>query len=74
MQAALDRIMQTYGMIVQMTPDQERVVREKVSNLLGQKSEFDEQKLTIAGLQYVRALEFCLAELSSVGRATKLRA
>jgi len=58
MQAALDRIMQTYGMIVQMTPDQERVVREKVSNFLGQKSECDEQKLTIAGLQYVRALEF----------------
>ena len=57
MQAAIDRIMQTYGMIVQMTPDQERVVREKVSNFLGQKSEQDVQKLTIAGLQYVRALK-----------------
>ena len=57
MQAALDRIMQTYGMIVQMTPDQERVVRERVSNFLGQKSENDEHKLTIAGLKYVRALK-----------------
>jgi hypothetical protein len=57
MQAALDRIMQTYGMIVQMTPNQERIVREKVASFLGQKSEKDEQKLTIAGLQYVRALK-----------------
>ena len=57
MQAAIDRIMQTYGMIVQMTPDQERVVRVKVSNFLGQKPEKDEHKLTIAGLQYVRALK-----------------
>jgi hypothetical protein len=57
MQAAIDRIMQTYGMIVQMTPNQERVVREKVASFLGQKSEKDEQKLTIAGLQYVRALK-----------------
>ena len=58
MQTAIDRIMQTYGMIIQMTPDQERVVREKVSNFLGQKSEQDVQKLTIAGLQYVRAIKF----------------
>ena len=43
MQAALDRIMQTYGMIVQMTPNQERIVREKVASFLGQKSEKDEQ-------------------------------
>lgn len=58
MQAAIDRIMQTYGMIIQLTPDQDRIVREKVSNFLRQKSENDEHKLTIAGLQYVRALKF----------------
>jgi hypothetical protein len=69
MQAALDRIMQTYGMIVQMTPNQERIVREKVASFLGQKSEKDEQKLTIAGLQYVRALKlwfpFCFANVKA---------
>lgn len=52
--------MQTYGMIVRMTPDQERIVREKVSTFLGQKSEGDEQKLTIAGLRYVRELKLKL--------------
>lgn len=60
MQPPLDRIMQTYGMIVRMTPDQERIVREKVSTFLGQKSEGDEQKLTIAGLRYVRELKLKL--------------
>ena len=34
MQAAIDRVMQTYGMMVNLTPGQEAEVREKVSNLL----------------------------------------
>lgn len=58
MEQAIDRVMHTYGMIVNLTPAEELVVREKVSRFLGQKSEEDdEQKLTIAGLQYVRALK-----------------
>jgi hypothetical protein len=57
MEQAIDRVMRTYGMIVNLTPADELVVREKVSKFLGQKSEDDEQKLTIAGLQYVRALK-----------------
>jgi hypothetical protein len=57
MEQAIDRVMRTYGMIVNLTPADEQVVREKVSKFLGQKSEDDEQKLTIAGLQYVRELK-----------------
>jgi hypothetical protein len=57
MEQAIDRVMHTYGMIVNLTPADEQVVREKVSKFLGQKSEDDEQKLTIAGLQYVRELK-----------------
>jgi hypothetical protein len=57
MEKAIERVMQTYGMIVNLTWAEEFVVREKVSTFLGQKSEDDEQKLTIAGLQYVRALK-----------------
>ena len=34
MQAAIDRIMQTYGMLVNMTATQEQFVREKVTNFL----------------------------------------
>jgi hypothetical protein len=57
MEQAIDRVMHTYGMIVNLTPAEELVVREKVSKFLGQKSEDDEQKLTIAGLRYVRELK-----------------
>ena len=57
MEQAIDRVMHTYGMIVNLTPADELVVREKVTKFLGQKSEDDEQKLTIAGLRYVRELK-----------------
>jgi len=57
MQAAIDRVMRTYGMIVNLTPAQETVVREKVASFLGEKSETDERKLAIDGLRYVRGLK-----------------
>ena len=57
MQAAIDRVMRTYGMIVNLTPAQEMVVREKVARFLGEKSETDERKLAIDGLRYVRELK-----------------
>jgi hypothetical protein len=57
MEKAIDRVMHTYCMIVNMTSAEELVVRGKVSRFLGEKSEDDEQKLTIAGLQYVRGLK-----------------
>jgi hypothetical protein len=57
MQAVIDRVMHTYGMIVNLTPARERAVREKVSSFLGEKSETDEQKLAIDGLRYVRDLK-----------------
>jgi hypothetical protein len=56
MEAAIERVMKTYGMIVNLTLAQERAVREKVSRFLEVKSETDEQKLTIEGLRYVRGL------------------
>jgi hypothetical protein len=37
MQAAIDRVMQTYGMMVNLTPGQEAEAREKVSNFLKEK-------------------------------------
>lgn len=57
MLAPIERIMQTYGMIVRLTPDQEKVARERVMNFLSQNLEQDEHKQAIAGLQYVRALK-----------------
>jgi hypothetical protein len=37
MQAAIDRVMQTYGMMVNLTPLQEAEAREKVSKFLKDK-------------------------------------
>jgi ubiquinone/menaquinone biosynthesis C-methylase UbiE len=56
METAIDRVMHTYGMIVNMSIEQERTIREKVTSFLRAKPETDEQQLTIAGLRYVRGL------------------
>jgi hypothetical protein len=46
MQAAIDRVMQTYGMMVNLTPVQEAEARDKVSKFLKNKGD-DEQKLAV---------------------------
>jgi hypothetical protein len=51
MQAAIDRVMHTYGMIVNLTAEQERIAREKVSST---KTD-DENQLAVEGLRYLRA-------------------
>ena len=52
MQAAIDRVMQTYGMIVNLTPEQEAEARQKVSNLLKEKVGA-EHDLAVEGLKYL---------------------
>jgi hypothetical protein len=56
MEAAIERVMTTYGMMVNLTLAQEQTVREKVSKFLEERSETDEQKLAIEGLRYVRGI------------------
>jgi hypothetical protein len=60
MQAAIDRVMQTYAMMVSLTPTQEAEVRAKVSNFLKEK-DGDEHGLAVEGLKHL------------LGRATKRR-
>jgi hypothetical protein len=55
MQAAIDRVMHTYGMIVNLTAEQEQVAREKVSVFLAGTETNDENKLAVEGLRYLRA-------------------
>jgi hypothetical protein len=55
MQAAIDRVMQTYGLLVNLTAEQEQVAREKVSSFLASTDTDDENKLAVAGLRYLRA-------------------
>jgi hypothetical protein len=55
MQAAIDRVMATYGMIVKLTPNEERAARERVMSHLAGKPEADERILAIEGLRYLRS-------------------
>jgi hypothetical protein len=50
MQAAIDRVMYTYGLLVNPTAEQEQVAREKVSNFLAGTKTDDENKLAVEGL------------------------
>jgi hypothetical protein len=52
MQAAIERVMQTYRMMVNLTPTQEAAVREKISALLKEKRG-DEQALAVEGLKHL---------------------
>lgn len=47
--------MHTYGMIVNLTAEQERIAREKVSSFLAGTKTDDENKLAVEGLRYLRA-------------------
>jgi hypothetical protein len=52
MQAAIDRVMQTYSMMVNLTPAQEAEAPEKVSNFLKDKGG-DEHDLAVEGLKFL---------------------
>jgi hypothetical protein len=55
MQTAIDRVMHTYGLIVNLTPEEERNIREKVSIFLATAKTEDETKLAVEGLRYLRS-------------------
>jgi hypothetical protein len=57
MQAAIDRVMQTYGMIVNLSLDEERAAREKVSSHLAERPNASEQQLAVEGLRYLRSIK-----------------
>ncbi len=54
MQAAIDRVMHTYGMLVNLTVEQERLAREKVASFLASAKTDDENQLAVEGLRYLR--------------------
>jgi hypothetical protein len=56
MQAAIDRVMQTYTMIVNLNADEERATREKVAAHLAGKPEANEHALAVEGLRYLRSV------------------
>ena len=55
MQAAIDRVMQTYAMLVNPSADAERAARQRVTNYLAEKPAADERALAVEGLRYLRS-------------------
>jgi hypothetical protein len=53
MLTAIDRVMQTYGMITKMTAEERQGAREKVSS---EKPEASEHDLAVEGLRYLRSV------------------
>jgi hypothetical protein len=56
MEAAVDRVMKTYGMLVNLTVEEERATRVKVANYLAKRPDADERTLTVQGLRYLRSV------------------
>ena len=57
MQAAINRVMHTYGMIVNLTAAEEVAAREKVAIFLAKAGTDDENQLAIEGLRYLRSVK-----------------
>jgi hypothetical protein len=57
MQAAIDRVMQTYGMIVNLSLEEEQAAREKVLSHLAERPNASEQELAVEGLRYLRSVK-----------------
>ena len=53
MQAAIDRVMQTYAMMVDLTPEEEEVTRQRLERHLAG-MDADEKALAVEGLRYLR--------------------
>jgi hypothetical protein len=56
MQAAIDRVMQTYCLIQKLTDEEAQAAREKLSNHLAERPEADEHLLAVEGLRYLRSV------------------
>jgi hypothetical protein len=56
MQAAIDRVMQTYCLIQKLTDEEAQAARQKVSNHLAERPEADEHLLAVEGLRYLRSV------------------
>jgi hypothetical protein len=56
MQAAIDRVMQTYCLIEKLTDEEAQAVREKVSSHLAERPDADEHLLAVEGLRYLRSV------------------
>ncbi|QUS39465.1 hypothetical protein RPMA_11935 [Tardiphaga alba] len=54
MQEAIDRVMLTYGMIANLSPEAERDLRRAVTSYLATSAETDANRLAVEGLRFAR--------------------
>lgn len=54
-QAAVDRVMNTYGMLVNLSSAEEKQTRERVVAFLATTKSDDETQLAVEGLRFLRA-------------------
>lgn len=54
MQEAIDRVMRTYGLIANLSPNAERELRQAVTSYLATSDETDTNKLAVEGLRFAR--------------------
>jgi len=57
MQAAINRVMHTYGMIVNLTAAEQEATRAKVASFLATAKTDDEHQLAIEGLRFLRGVK-----------------
>ena len=53
----IDKIMHTYGMMVNLTPEQQREARVRLVNFVSDKTD-DANHLTVEGLKFLRGERF----------------
>jgi len=57
MQVAIERVMRTYGMLIANLTDEEiKAAREKVTSYLAEKPGATEDQLAVEGLRYLRVI------------------
>lgn len=57
METAINRTMQTYAILKDLTFSQKQSLRAEVTSFLNSQSETDELRLTVAGLTFLKRLE-----------------
>jgi hypothetical protein len=55
--ATIDRVMHTYGMLVNLTSHEAQAAREKVTSHLAEQPNASEQELAVEGLRYLRSVK-----------------
>ena len=56
MQAAIDRVMQTFAMMARLTPEEVQTTRERLTAHLAE-MDADEKTLAVEGLRYLRGAD-----------------